>query len=78
MDVDNTFSVDLVVWYGMVKHVAERDGISEEEASTNLGNLFTSDEVQAQIATDIANSAETKLSKAQELLSSLTELLAGS
>ena len=73
---DTTFNATLVVWHGLVKHVAERDGITEEEASANLVNLFNSEEVQAQHATEIENSAETKLAKAQELLDSLAAILA--
>lgn len=75
MTNDTAFNPNRIMWQGLVAHVAERDGITVEEAQTNLGNLFTSPEVQAEISQHIANSPEAKLAQAQALAAQLNELL---
>ncbi len=65
------FDPNKALFVGLAQYVAERDGISVDEASKNLGNLFDSPEVQAQHAEEQANSPQAKLVRAREALKAL-------
>lgn len=54
--------------------VAERDGITPDEAAVRLGNLFASDEVQAQVAADQA-AAAAKPAAVEDAADQITEIL---
>ncbi len=48
-EVAKEFDANVAVFVALAHWVAERDGITADEAAINLGNLFSSDEVQNEI-----------------------------
>lgn len=59
------FDPNVALFVGLAQFVAARDGITVDEASTRLADLFNTPEVQAQVEADRAASPEVKLVEAE-------------
>ena len=69
MEPIKEFNAQVAVFVALAHWVSERDGISVDEAASNLGNLFSSPEVQAQVAVEEA-AKEAPIAHAEESIQS--------
>lgn len=78
-DVQAPFDPQEVVFTALAHWIAERDGITPDQAAINLGALLGSDEVAAQVAADKAKENAPVIAAqtaAQEAVAKITQVLA--